>query len=64
MCHSLRLSEDDVAKVCKTAVVHMSFQPRADTLVLGAADKTGHVSFWHVDREADDPTDGVHRDYA
>ncbi|EOD40234.1 hypothetical protein EMIHUDRAFT_251264, partial [Emiliania huxleyi CCMP1516] len=49
------LAEADVAKVTKSAVVHLQFQPRDDTLLLAAGDKDGHVSLWHCDRAEDDP---------
>jgi hypothetical protein len=54
------LDESMVVKATKSAVVHMRFQPRHDTLLLAAADKDGHVSFWHASRDEDDPSDGVH----
>ena len=47
-------------QVTKSAVVHLQFQPRDDTLLLAAGDKDGHVSLWHCDRAEDDPSDGVH----
>ena len=55
-------------QMTKSAVVHIRFQPRADTTLLAAGDKEGHVSLWHADRPRDDPSDGVylfrpHRQY-
>ena len=53
-------SDEMVVKVTKKAVVHLDFQPRSDgEHVLAAADKEGHVSLWHADREVEHPTDGV-----
>jgi hypothetical protein len=54
-----RLDEELVVKATKSAIVHVQFQPRADVLLLAAADKEGHVSLWHADRPADHSTDGV-----
>ena len=64
----LRLKEEDVLKATESAVVHMSFQPRADALLLAAADKGGRVALWRVDSAEPSPTDGVfvfapHRQY-
>ena len=64
----LQLKEENVLKAAESAVVHMSFQPRADTLLLAAADKGGRVSLWRVDSHESSPTDGVfvftpHRQY-
>ncbi|KAL1522976.1 hypothetical protein AB1Y20_017939 [Prymnesium parvum] len=64
----LRLEENNVLKATKSATVHLQFQPRADALLLAAADKEGHVSLWHVDRREPSQTDGVymfapHRQY-
>ena len=54
------LDDQMVVKACRSAVVHLHFQPRDDTLLLAAADKEGHVSFWHASRALDDPSDGVY----
>ena len=54
------LDERMVVKACKSAVVHMHFQPRHDTLLLAAGDKDGNVSVWHASRAESDPSDGVH----
>ena len=64
----LDLDEGDVAKVTKNATVHLKFQARADTLMLGCGDKDGNVSLWHIDRREPSPSDGVfmfapHRQY-
>ena len=56
----LSLAETDVAKVTKSATVHLAFQPRIDGLILACADKNGHVSLWQVDASEDHPSDGVH----
>jgi WD40 repeat protein len=56
----LRLSDMMAVKVCKSAVVHLKFQPRGDGVrLLAGADKEGHVSLWHADRQEDHITDGV-----
>ena len=58
---SCELDEQMVVKVCKSAIVHLKFQPREDGQpVLAAADKEGHVSFWQCERSEEDPSDGVH----
>jgi hypothetical protein len=46
----LGLRDGHVAKVCPRDIVHVAFQPRADSLVLTAADKGGHVAIWDVRR--------------
>ena len=57
---SATLSDAMVAKVTRSAVVHLHFQPRGDTMLLACGDKEGHVSLWHAGRAAADPSDGVH----
>lgn len=54
------LTEVMAAKILKSKAVHLQFQPRRDTLLLAAGDSAGHVSVWHANRAADDPSDGVH----
>jgi hypothetical protein len=49
---ALSLAERDVAKVLPTAATHLAFAPRADALVLAAADKHGHVGLFDVDAAA------------
>lgn len=36
----------------KNGIVHLAFHPCTDSLVLAAADKSGHIGLWSVDNEA------------
>ena len=36
----------------KNGIVHLAFHPCTDSLILAAADKSGHVGLWSVDNEA------------
>ncbi|DBB11441.1 hypothetical protein WJX82_009846 [Trebouxia sp. C0006] len=52
----LDLQENDVAKVTKNGIVHLAFHPCTDTLILAAADKSGHIGLWSVDADLARPS--------
>jgi hypothetical protein len=58
---SLSLREDDVAKVTKAGVTHLSAMPGSEEpLVVAAGDKKGNVGIWRVDaQEENSSSDGV-----
>lgn len=43
-------------QVTKNGIVHLAFHPCTDSLVLAAADKSGHIGLWSVDNEAQPPS--------
>ena len=40
----------------KNGIVHLAFHPCTDTLILAAADKSGHVGLWSVDADLARPS--------
>lgn len=70
-----QLRERDVVKTVEAAAVHMEWLPRTDCLIVGAADKRGHLGLLRIDAanadgglDDDDDDDGVmmlkpHRQY-
>lgn len=52
------LEEQDVAKVTKSAVTHLSFMPDAQNLILAAADKRGNLGLWYVDVDKEEGVSG------
>lgn len=54
----LGLAVDDVAKVTRQGVTHLEFHPRADTPVVAAGDKDGHVGLWNFDAAGAEDEDG------
>eukprot|EP00892_Ulva_mutabilis_P010595 jgi/Ulvmu1/7908/UM004_0140.1 len=58
------LSEGNVMKVVKEAVIEMSFMPTAasDKCVIAACDKRGQVGIWHTDPWNPDAVSGIGED--
>lgn len=40
----------------KNGIVHLAFHPGTDTLILAAADKSGHIGLWSVHNDAAGPS--------
>ncbi len=40
----------------KNGIVHLAFHPCTDTLILAAADKSGHIGLWSVDADLARPS--------
>ena len=45
-----------LSQVTKNGIVHLAFHPCTDTLILAAADKSGHVGLWSVDADLARPS--------
>ena len=43
-------------QLTKNGIVHLAFHPCTDTLILAAADKSGHIGLWSVDNELAGPS--------
>ncbi len=44
------------SQVTKNGIVHLAFHPCTDTLILAAADKSGHIGLWSVDADLARPS--------
>jgi len=62
MVNSLKLDQEDIAKVVKDRATALAFHPSDSKLIVGAADKFGKVGVWLVDHRTEETegwNDGV-----